>query len=307
MSRPLYGGQAVIEGVMMRGPRDMAVAVRHPSGHIVVHTEQLSSAIYTQQWAKLPIVRGIVALWDTLGLGLRTLLFSANVALGAVDSGEDDAGSAPSAMPERVLWGTMVVALAIATALFFVTPVLLMGVLDRFMGSSLASNLVEKLVRLALILGYIGGIGFLPDIRRVFAYHGAEHKAVNALEAGTPLDVESVRRFPVIHPRCGTTFLIVVVLVSFLVFAALGQPPLVVRALSRVVLIPLIAGLAYELVRVAARHYQNSLVRLVLAPGVAVQMLTTREPDDAQLETAIASLQAVLRAEAERARALAVA
>lgn len=303
MRRPLYGGQAVIEGVMMRGPRDMVVAVRSPSGRIVVHSEELRGSIYTGRWSRLPVVRGSVTLWDTLVLGMRTLLFSANVALESEDTPKDGSTPVQPAMPTGVLWGTMIFALAAATGLFFVTPVLIMGVLDRFISSSLVSNLVEKVIRLGLILGYIGGIGLLPEIRRVFAYHGAEHKAVNAHEAGAPLEVESVRRFTTVHPRCGTTFLIVVVLVSFVVFAALGQPPLLLRVISRVVLIPLIAGLAYELIRLAASHYGNGLVRAVLAPGLAVQTLTTREPGDSQLETAIAALKAVLAAEAERAEA----
>jgi uncharacterized protein YqhQ len=299
VSRALYGGQAVIEGVMMRGPRDMAVAVRHPSGRIVVQGEELTSSIYTSRWSKLPVARGATMLWDTLVLGMRTLLFSANVTLEPADA-DGKPGEVP-ALPTGVLWGSMAFALAAATGLFFVLPAFVAGLLDRYIASSLVSNLVEKVIRLALILGYIAGIGFLPEIRRVFAYHGAEHKTVNAHEAGAPLDVEHVRQFSTVHPRCGTTFLIVVVLVSFVVFAVLGQPPIVVRVVSRIVLIPLIAGLAYELIRLAANHYGNRVVRAVMAPGLAVQALTTREPDDSQLEVAIASLQAVLAAEAQRA------
>ncbi len=288
----LYGGQAVLEGVMMRGRRFMAVAVRAPSGEIVVRGEPLAGRAYTARWARWPLVRGVVLLWEQLALGTRSLVFSANVAL---------AESADAArqvdLPARALWGTILVALAGATALFFVVPVLAMAYLDRFLGSAVLSNLVEKGLRLGLVLGYIGGIGLVPDIRRVFQYHGAEHKTINAYEAGAPLTVASVRAFPLEHPRCGTTFLLLVVLVSFLLFTLLGQPPLVERILSRVLLIPVVAGLAYEFIRWAARQYHRPLVRTVLAPGLLVQRLTTREPDDAQIAVAIAALRAVLAAE----------
>jgi uncharacterized protein YqhQ len=307
MSRTSYGGQAVVEGVMMRGPRTMAVAVRHPSGEIVLHEETLKGAIYTSRFAKLPLIRGAIAMWDTLGLGMRTLMFSANVAVAAEESGESgqpvkpmNAADVESAMPQGAMWGTLIVSLGLAVGLFFVLPVLAMGYLDRFITSSVVSNLVEKVIRLTLILGYIGGIGFLPDIKRVFAYHGAEHKAVNAHEAGAPLEVASVRRFTTIHPRCGTTFLIVVVVVSFVLFAFLGQPPLLLRVLSRIVLIPVVAGVAYEFTRFAANHYGNKIVHAIMAPGLAVQKLTTREPDDSQIETAIAALRAVITAENQR-------
>lgn len=309
MSRARYGGQAVMEGVMMRGPRDMAVAVRHPSGEIILHEETLNGAIYTARWSKLPIIRGMIAMWDTLVLGMRTLMFSANVALAAEENaakdGADpnrkpDAAEVESAMPQGVMWGTIALSLGLAVGLFFVLPVLAMGYLDRFITSSVVSNLVEKVIRLTLILGYIGGIGFLPDIARVFAYHGAEHKAVNAHEAGAPLEVASVREFTTVHPRCGTTFLMVVVLVSFVLFALLGQPPLLLRIASRIVLIPVVAGIAYEFTRYAANHYGSKAVRWIMAPGLVVQKLTTREPDDSQLEVAISALKATVAAEERR-------
>lgn len=303
MSRTLYGGQAVIEGVMMRGPRDVAVAVRRPSGEIVVHQEPLVGAIYRSRLAKLPFIRGAIMLWDTMALGLRLLVFSANVQLEAQQTEEERAENKP-AMPPGMMWGMMAVSLAVAIGVFFVTPVLVMGVLDRFLASSVVSNLIEKLIRLALMLGYMWGIGRLPDIQRVFAYHGAEHKTVNAHEAGAPLDVEHVRTFSTVHPRCGTTFLIIVVLVSFFVFTLLGQPPLLLRILSRIVLLPLVAGVAYEVMRLAAGNLRRGLVKALIAPGLAVQALTTREPDDSQLETAIVALKTVLEAEAARAAGL---
>lgn len=305
MSRVLYGGQAVIEGVMMRGPRHLAVAVRHPSGQIVTKTEELTGVVYRARWTRWPFVRGVLALWDALGLGMKALLFAANVAADEEDDEGERKVLAPGEqpilpeMPAGVMWGTLIVSLAFAVGIFFVTPVLIVGYLDRFITSSIVSNLVEKVIRLALILGYMGGIGLLPDIRRVYAYHGAEHKTINAFEAGVPLRVDAVRRFTTVHPRCGTTFLIVVVLVSFVLFALLGQPPILLRVLSRVVLIPVVAGVAFEVVRLAANHFDNHVVRTLMSPGLAVQSLTTREPDDSQLEVAIASLQAVLDAEQE--------
>ncbi|MBI2939668.1 MAG: DUF1385 domain-containing protein [Chloroflexi bacterium] len=285
---------------MIRGPQGMAVAVRDAQGKIVVHHEPLTGSASTRRWAKLPILRGALVLWETLILGLRALMFSANVAM--AEDGVEDASQ--PAMPGGMMWGSMIFALGAALALFFVTPVLIVGAVDRFIGSPVVSNVVEKIIRLALILGYMIGIGFLPDIRRVFAYHGAEHKVVNAYEHGTPLVPRAVQQESTVHPRCGTTFLIVVVVVSFVVFAALGRPALELRILSRIILVPVIAGIAYELIRFAAAHYGHPLVRLLLAPGLAVQALTTREPDDTQVEVAIAAMRAVFADEAARRAAL---
>jgi uncharacterized protein YqhQ len=292
MSTPFYGGQAVIEGVMMRGPRVMAVAVRDPAGGIVVHGEPLKGAIYHSRWARVPFVRGAITLWDTLALGMRALSFAANVAFGGAS--EETAPADGSSELSAPIWGSMIFALALAAGVFFVLPVLITNAADRYIGSPLVSNLVEKVIRLALILGYMIGIGQLSEIKRVFGYHGAEHKTINTYEAGVELTVPNVRRFTLLHPRCGTTFLLVVVIVSFVVFAALGRPPLVERIISRVALIPVIAGIAYELVRLGASNYHRRFVRTLLAPGLAVQRLTTREPDDSMLEVAIEALKKVL-------------
>jgi uncharacterized protein YqhQ len=292
---PFYGGQAVIEGVMMRGPHHLAVAVRNPKGQIVVHQEPLTGAVYRSRWVRLPFVRGAIVLWETLALGMRALTFAANVALGGEQ--EEQAIAESSQGLQGSIMGSMIFAMLLAAGIFFVLPVVLTNAADRYIGSPLVSNLVEKVIRLALILGYMIGIGQLPDVKRVFGYHGAEHKTINAFEAGVELTVPNVRSFTLLHPRCGTTFLLVVVIVSFFVFALLGRPPLAERIISRIVLIPVIAGVAYELVRLGATHYQKRLVRKLLAPGLAVQRLTTREPDDAMLEVGIASLKAVLAAE----------
>lgn len=290
-----YGGQAVIEGVMMRGARHLAVAVRDPAGQLVVHDEPLSGPLYHSRWARWPLVRGTIALWDTLALGMRTLAFSARVAMGG---DEEQAAIAESQQgTQTAIWGSMLVALGIATALFFVLPIFLTNAVDREVSSPFLRNLIETVFRLVLILGYIVGISRMPDVQRVFGYHGAEHKTVNAYEAGVELTVPNVRPFTLIHPRCGTTFLVIVVVVSFLVFATLGHPPLVARLLSRVVLIPIIAGIGYEVIRLGATYYHQPIVRALLAPGLLFQRLTTREPDDSMIEAAIAALITVLDAE----------
>ena len=292
MAKPTYGGQAVIEGVMIRGQRHFAVAVREPSGGIVVHTEPLKGRIYTNRWFKLPFLRGPIVLWDSLSLGMRTLMFSAKIAMAEEVEGEKvELGSG-------AMWGTMIAALAFAVGLFFVAPAFVMSAfLDNFLGSPVLSNLVEKAIRLGLIVGYIGVIGLMPDIRRVFAYHGAEHKAINGFEAGVELVPGVVSRFSTAHPRCGTSFLLVVVVISFIAFSLLGQPPMLERIASRVVLVPIVAALAYEVIRLGAKHERNWFMRGLLAPGMWLQRLTTREPDEAQVEVAIAAVRAAVAAD----------
>ncbi len=282
-----YGGQGVIEGVMMRGRNSMAVAVREPSGNIVLHSEPLSGAFYEGVWRRIPFVRGLLVLWDTLVLGTRTLMYSANVAL----SEEQVELATP------VVVATLTFSLTVAVAVFFVVPLLLVGFLDRFIASDLLSNLLEGLIRLSFLLLYVFLIGFVPDIRRVFAYHGAEHKTINAFEDGASLDEEEVSSYSIAHARCGTSFLLVVALLSVLVFALLGRPPMVWRIISRVLLVPVIAGISYEFIRFAAAHNSNVVVKALLAPGIALQGLTTREPDGPMLEVAIAALKPVLAAD----------
>jgi uncharacterized protein YqhQ len=272
----------------------MAVACRAPSGEIVVHSEPVTGGIYTSRWSKLPFLRGTVMIWDTLSLGMRALMFAANVAASA-ETGQD---AREAKMPATIMWTTMVVALLGSIGLFFVLPVLLTSLTDRFVDSAIASNAIEKVIRLTLLLGYMWAIGQMPDIKRVFMYHGAEHKTINAYEAGAPLTPESVIRFPIEHPRCGTTFLLIVMLFSFVAFSLLGRPSLEIRIASRIVLIPFIAGIAYEFIRWAgARYHKSAFVRTLMAPGLAVQKLTTREPDLDQCAVAIAALEPVLAAE----------
>ena len=283
-----YGGQAVIEGVMMRGSKAMAVAVRNPKQEIVIHTQPLSQKLYGGRMMRIPFLRGLTMLWDALGLGLRSLMYSADVALGE----EDAKFSGPLA------WGAVAVSLAFALGLFILLP---KGVAAVFESSTtpLASALVEGIVRLALFVAYIWLIGRMNDIRRVFGYHGAEHKTINAYEAGSELTVRSVQRFPLAHPRCGTAFLLTVVVLSIFFFAplnALGLP-FGVSLLLRLALIPVVAMVAYEYIRFSARHLDNLFVRAIIVPNLALQSLTTRQPEDAMVEVAIAAFNKVLESE----------
>jgi uncharacterized protein YqhQ len=282
-----YGGQAVIEGVMMRGRKSMAVAVRDPSGKIVLHSEPLSGRIRSGFWPKVPFVRGLVMLWDTLVLGTRTLMYSANVSLA-----EEDVE-----LTTPVVAATLLFSLTVGIGLFFVLPLVLVGLVDRFIASDILSNLVEGVIRLSVLLSYLALIGLMPDVRRVFAYHGAEHKTIAALEGGAPLDPEGVRKYSTAHTRCGTGFLLIVVVISILLFAFLGRPPMVLRVFSRILFVPVIASISYELIRFSADHSGNPLVRAFILPSLTLQRLTTREPDDPMLEVAIAALEPVLAAD----------
>jgi uncharacterized protein YqhQ len=282
-----YGGQAIIEGVMMRGAKKMCLAVRGPKGEIVTHCEDLNPRIYGGWVAKVPFIRGVTMLWDALGLGMRALMFSADVSLGE----EDVEFRGP------VAWGTMAIALIAAVAIFFVGPLLLIGLVDRWIVSPFVSNLLEGIIRLGFFLVYVWAIGFVPDIRRVFGYHGAEHKTINAYEAGDDLTVEEAARRSTTHTRCGTAFLLQVVVISILLFAVLGRPPMLLRIASRIVLVPVIAGIAYEFLKFTAAHQRKRLVHLVTLPGLWLQGLTTRQPDASMLEVAIVALQRLLAEE----------
>ncbi len=285
-----YGGQAVMEGIMMRGKRHWTVCVRSPSGELVLHSEPLSHVIYRSRVLRWPFVRGLVVLWDSLGLGLRALIWSADVALG---EDEDVSFAGPLA------WGTVALSLALGVGLFVLLPMFLVSSLDQHIASPVLGNVAEGGLRLLLFVAYIAGIGFIPDVSRVFAYHGAEHKTINAYEDGAPLEPTSVACYPRAHPRCGTGFLLVVLVVFVFVSTLMGRPPLVVRLLSRIVLIPIVAGLSYEFLKLIARHYRsNVLLRALAAPGLALQHLTTREPDLHMLEVGIRALEELLRLDA---------
>lgn len=283
-----YGGQAVIEGVMMRGRTHMAIAVRQPGGEIVTRTEALPASVYQGRWSRLPFLRGLVLLWDALVLGMRALMYSADVAMG-----EDEVQ-----FEGPLAWGTIAFSFALAIGIFFLLPLLLVSLVDRHIASPLLSNFIEGLIRLGFLLTYIRLVSFIPDIRRVFRYHGAEHKTIHAYEAGSPLEPHHVQQHTTAHPRCGTAFLLGVVGLAILVFSLLGRPPLWLRILARILFIPVISGLSYELLKLADRYRTNWLLRtLWLKPGLALQRLTTGEPDDGMVEVAIAALRELLNLE----------
>lgn len=287
--RLLVGGQAVIEGVMMRGGGQVATAVREPSGRIIVESRAETSIAERYPILKKPFLRGIVVLGESLTLGMKSLAYSAKMA------GEEE-----ETLSDRELWGTMAVAFLLAVGLFVVIPTGAARLLGEVTEAPVALNLFEGALRLLLFLGYLAVIARMKDIFRVFQYHGAEHKTIHAYEAGGPLTVENVQHFSRLHPRCGTSFLLIVMIVSILVFAFLGWPDLGTRILSRVLLLPVVAGISYEIIRWAGRS-RNALLHTALLPGLWLQKLTTNPPADEMVEVAVASLAAVLPEE-ERVR-----
>lgn len=289
-----YGGQAVIEGVMIRGRQNLGLAVRQPDGKINLHHEQLNS-LYTGRIRRIPLVRGVIVLIETLVLGLRALQRSASMAL--LDS---DSGGAQE-ISGWALGITLVVSLLLGVGVFFVLPLILVHyLLDPNISSGVVSNSIEGAVRLALLIGYIWGIGLLRDVQRVFGYHGAEHMTIHAYEAGLPLLVANVRRFGTPHPRCGTAFLLTVVLVSIIIFVFMGRPPIEWRILSRIVFIPVIAGFSYEIIRFSGAHQGAWAAQLMARPGLWLQRLTTRTPEDDQIEVAICALETAIAADSGR-------
>lgn len=283
-----YGGQAVIEGVMMRGQRALAIAMRAPDGSIALHTERLGG-IYRSRVARIPFLRGIILLWDALGLGMRALTIAANT-----QTGEDER------IEGTTLYITLGVAMIFGVGLFFLLPAGIGSLSERLFGwSAWWSNLLEGALRLMLLVGYIWAIGFMPEVKRLFAYHGAEHKTINAYEAGADLTPETVAKFSLQHARCGTAFLLTLVLLSVLVFTLLGPLPVLWRLASRLLLIPVLAGVALEYTRWTANHLRSRMVRWLIAPNLALQSLTTREPDAPMLEVAIQSFQTMRQAEGE--------
>jgi uncharacterized protein YqhQ len=293
MSKINIGGQAVIEGVMMRAPRSMAIAVRRPNGEIVVKKDLVVPLSERFPVVKLPIVRGAVALFSSLITGIKALNFSANEAL--VEDGEDAKNEELSSW---AMAGTMSIAFGFGILLFFIFPLYATKLLTQLAiisDNNIVFNLVDGVIRVAVFLLYIWSISRMKDIQRVFQYHGAEHKSIFAFEAGEELSVETVRRYSRLHPRCGTSFLLIVMLVSIVIFSMIPKLwPFYMKAASRIVLLPLIAGVSYEFLKWSAMNDQSPLVKLAIAPGLALQRLTTREPDDSQLEVAIRSMKEAL-------------
>jgi uncharacterized protein YqhQ len=280
-----YGGQAVIEGVLMRGRDRYAVAARRPDGEIVVCTDVLRSRVYTRSVWRRPFLRGVAGLYETIHLGMRALQWSAIVQLGE-----------EAQIGEGAIRGAMIASLVFALALFIGVPLLLGGLLHHGT-QSIASVLIEGVIRTVILVGYLFLIGWLPNVRRLFQYHGAEHMAINALESGDPVDVHHVRGRSRLHPRCGTGFLVVVALVSVGVFAPLGLLPTAVRVVCQIALVPLVAAVSYEVIRALIRIRDTVAGRIALAPVLGAQLLSTRPPDDAQIEVAIAALDAARHGE----------
>ena len=281
-----YGGQAVVEGVLMRGRRHYAVAARKPDGSIIIYSDLLRSRIYTSKFWALPFVRGVAGLAEMLHLGMRALQWSVRVQLG------DDVQISQGAM--RVAMGGSFV---FAIGLFIVAPLLLSALLHKAPVQSVTGVLIEGGIRAVILVGYLLAIGLLPNINRLFQYHGAEHKSINTLEAGEPVDVEHVRRNSRLHPRCGTGFIVVVALVSIIVFAPLGFLNPAVRILCQIALVPVVAAVSYEIIRALASIRHTAIGRILLVPVLSAQLLSTREPGPDQIEVAIAALDAARESE----------
>ncbi len=283
---PNYGGQAVIEGVMMRGIKAAAIAMRAPDGEIIIHTEELNK-IYQSKLMKIPFLRGLIGLYDALILGMKALTISANL-----QTGEDEKVEGPA------LFFTFALSMAVAILVFFLVPAGVGQAVERFFSwKPWVGNLLEGLVRLLFLVLYMWGIGQMEEIKRVFSYHGAEHKVINAFEAGAELVPEKVKEFSLEHARCGTAFLLIVVVLSILLFTALGPMTLVWRLVSRVLLLPLLAGVAYEYLRWTAANQQRPLVCWLIKPNLALQRLTTNEPSLDIIEVSIAAFNAMRKAE----------
>jgi uncharacterized protein YqhQ len=302
------GGQAVLEGVMMRGVSTWAVAVRKPSaeqlaseerldpregaqGEIEVRSFPLVSILKKHRWMRLPVVRGVFALWESLRIGFRALNISANAQLPPGEQGEDEE------IGKGTWAGTVVFAVALAIGLFFLLPVGITSLFKDSLPNSVVFVLVEKAIRITIFLGYLVLISRLPDLRRVFEYHGAEHKTIACFEGGEPLTPENAQRYSRLHPRCGTSFLLIVMIVAIFVFAPLGTPAWYILFPSRVVGIPLVAGIAFEAIKWFGRNRNKRWARVLMWPGLQLQRLTTREPDLSQLAVAIAAMEAVLAVE----------
>jgi len=287
------GGQAVIEGVMMRGVNNWTLAVRRPSEDIAVHDFPLTPYATRHWFYRLPIVRGVVALVESMVIGIKALQLSANESL----AGDEEDGEPAPELGRKEMAVTLIVSLAIAVGLFFLAPLGLAGLLKGWLGTGVAFWLVEGLIRVAIFVLYLLIVTRIPDLRRVFEYHGAEHMAIHALEHKEALTVAACEKYKTLHMRCGTSFLLIVMVVAIIVFAIVRWPAWYWLILSRIILIPLIAGISYEIIKWAGRHEDNPVVRVIMLPGLALQWLTTRKPDESQIEVALASLERVIELE----------
>jgi uncharacterized protein YqhQ len=295
MPRYSYGGQALIEGVLMRGRDAIAVALRHPDGRIVFATERLDAGFHGTRWSKLPFIRGLVVLYETLIVGTRWLVRSASVQA-AAEGPDGEEGVELSRRSIAIMLGLTLLA---GIGIFFLLPLLIASATTSNIQNGLVQHLVEGLIRVGIFLGYLLLIGQASDIRRVFQYHGAEHMTIHALEAGDPLVVHEVRKYPTAHPRCGTEFLVVVIALSIVAFSLVGRQEPLVMIGSRILLIPVIAAVGYEILKWGAKHRGNPIVRTIMYPGLLVQMITTKQPSVDMIEVAIVSMEEALKADGE--------
>jgi uncharacterized protein YqhQ len=302
-----YGGQAVIEGVMMRGRKHFAVACRRLSGEVCLQKEPVPTFLRSEGWKRWPFVRGTVALVDSMVLGMKTLLFSANLAMEEIDPSDPVAEKAPGEKSSSQKVGdvaipvAMVFSMILAIALFKLVPLTITQWLsNRYHIEGNINNVIDGAIRMAIFIGYLAGISRLPDIRRVFQYHGAEHKTINAYEAKDPLTVEAVQKHTTRHQRCGTTFILLVLVIQIILLLFTGWKwSFLVKFLVRIGLLVPVAGISYEIIRMAGKYKDSPFWNIVVAPGMWLQGLTTREPDDSQVEVAIASLKGVLEQESD--------
>jgi len=284
---PSYGGQALIEGVLMRGKHALAAAFRKPDGKIEVHTEKLQG-IYDQKIFQIPFLRGLVILWDSLVLGMKYLTLSANI----------QAESEQEKVEGASLYLAVIVAVLFAVILFFILPLLLSNLVNLIVPlNSLLSNLIEGILRLIIMIGYLSAISHMNEIGRVFAYHGAEHKTINAYEAKSDLNVSSVMSYSIQHPRCGTSFLLTLIIFSIIIFAFIGEIPFLLKILSRIILIPVLTMVSYEFIHWLGEHQGNALVKLISKPNLALQSFTTKEPSPDMIEVAIQAINSLIELE----------
>lgn len=284
-----YGGQAVIEGVMMRGPEDLAIAVRKPDNEIVLEERPVNSITKKIPFLKLPLIRGTIMLFESLIIGIQALTFSANQAA----EGEEEE------LSNWELTLTVAVAMGLGILLFVVTPASIARLL-YFLKSPMLIVFLEGLVRISIFLIYVLIISRMKDIQRVFQYHGAEHKVIHAYEAGEELTVANARKYSTLHPRCGTSFLLIVMVIMIFLFSFIGKPPLLIRIAAKIILLPIVAGISYEIIKLSGKYARSPVMKIIIAPGLWLQKLTTREPDDSQVEVAIKALAAVLPEDEEQ-------
>ena len=285
-STPRYGGQAVIEGIMIRGQNNVAIAVRSPSGNIVTRVKKINT-LFTGKLRSIPIIRGVIALAETLSLGMEALNYSSQVA-------NDEEDTPPGKFSSAIM---ILISLSIAIGLFFILPLVVSKPFEGLLGSDVVSNVAEGIIRLAVFLIYVTVISLMPDIRRVYMYHGAEHMAVHAQEKGDPLTIQEIRKYPTAHPRCGTAFLLTIMVIAIIVFTLIPREPLWLVVGSRIVLIPLIASLSYEFIRFNSKYETNKFVSKMSVPSLLLQSLTTKIPDDDQIEVAINAMESAIDAD----------